>query len=380
MVVADFRYHESCIKAFNNRKQAAEMPHELMEIEEQGHLTSPYDEAFAILIDEISDSLIKDRAMYYVKQLRDRFRKILSNTNVPNSSLYPSRRIQKRLIRHFGSEIQVVAQKNQSSIICSSSITVGEMFSMIAQLKERLDESTLPPESEDSSSDETASGSKNVTFSNDLYAVAKHVRTDLKDKGRQLKEKRYEEDNVEVSNQLEVSYESASYKIPDSLYNLIAWIICKEDESKITATGRVQLLPSDHERVINISQDIMSLVTKKPLPKPIGLALYILRQTRSKDIFTVLNRFGHSISYKEAQRYITAMAHKVELQTIDYGIFVPFSIKPDVFTQCAFDNWIFMRIRKMAVHCMPPAITSTSIQMGMLLWLNVSFQRKLSQL
>ena len=166
----------------------------------------------------------------------------------------------------------------------------------------------------------------------------------------------------------------------DSLYNLIAWIICKEDESKITATGRVQLLPSDHEQVINISQDIMSLVTKKPLPKPIGLALYILRQTRSKDIFTVLNRFGHSISYKEAQRYITAMAHKVELQTIDYGIFVPFSIKPDVFTQCAFDNWILMRIRKMAVHCMPPAITSTSIQMGMLLWLNVSFQRKLSQL
>ena len=114
MVAADLRYHESCIKALNNRKQAAEMSHELMEIEEQGPLTSPYDEAFAILIDEISDSLIKDRAVYYVKQLRDRFRKILSNTNVPNSSLYSSRRIQKHLIRHFGSEIQVVAQKYQS--------------------------------------------------------------------------------------------------------------------------------------------------------------------------------------------------------------------------------------------------------------------------
>ena len=135
------------------------------------------------------------------------------------------------------------------------------MFSMIVQLKERLDESTLSPESEDSSSDETASGSKNVTFSNDLYAVAKHVRTNLKDKGRHLKENRYEEDNVEVTSQLEVLYESASDKFPDSLYNLIAWIICKEDESKITATGRVQLLPSDHERVINISQDSLSLVT-----------------------------------------------------------------------------------------------------------------------
>ena len=71
MVVADFRYHESCIKVFNNRKQAAEMSHELMEIEEQGPLSNPYDEAFAILIDKISDSLIKDKAVYYVKQLRD---------------------------------------------------------------------------------------------------------------------------------------------------------------------------------------------------------------------------------------------------------------------------------------------------------------------
>ena len=96
------------------------------------------------------------------------------------------------------------------------------MFSMIAQLKERLDESTLSPESEDSSSDETVSRSKNVIFSNDLYAVAKHVRTNFKGKGRQLKEKRYEEDKVEVTNQLESSYESASYKIPDYLYNLIA--------------------------------------------------------------------------------------------------------------------------------------------------------------
>ena len=146
MVAAYFRYHESCIKAFNNRNQAAEMPHELMEIEEQGPLTSPYDEAFAILIDEISDSLIRDRDVHYVKELRDRLRKILGNKNVPNSSLYPSRRIQKCLIRHFGSGIQVVAQKCQTSIICSSSITVGEMFSMISQLKERLDESTLSPD------------------------------------------------------------------------------------------------------------------------------------------------------------------------------------------------------------------------------------------
>ena len=35
------------------------------------------------------------------------------------------------------------------------------------------------------------------------------------------------------------------------------------------------------------------------------------------------------------------MAHKVELQTIDYSNFVPFSIKSGVFTQFVFDNLDF---------------------------------------
>ena len=47
---------------------------------------------------------------------------------------------------------------------------------MIAQLKERLDESTLSLESEDSSSDETASGSKNVTFTNNYMTHATNRR------------------------------------------------------------------------------------------------------------------------------------------------------------------------------------------------------------
>ena len=85
----------------------------------------------------------------------------------------------------------------------------------------------------------------------------------------------------------------------------------------------------------------MACVAKVPMPKHICLALYVLRQTHSKDIVTVLNRFGHSISYYEAQRYITAMVQKVELQSIDYGVFVPSNCKVGEFTQCAFDNLDF---------------------------------------
>ena len=59
--------------------------------------------------------------------------------------------------------------------------------------------------------------------------------------------------------------------IPDALYNLIAWIICNIDESNINTDGRVELSSTDNEKVLNISQDIMSSVSKVPMPKQVQL-------------------------------------------------------------------------------------------------------------
>ena len=304
-----------------------------------------YNEAFLVLVDEISDSLIKDKSIFYITQLRDRYKEILGERMVPQSTSYRTRGLKRRLVNHFGSSVQIIAQTDQASIVCSSDITVGEMFSMAAKLKEKVDESTLAAESEGSSSseEEVDSVNKLASAQRDIYVVGKHVRTELKHRGKELKRKVTEETGTtnETTNDIEVSYAAAKLLIPDALYNLIAWIICKIDDSKIKTDGRVELSSTDDEKVLNISQDIMSSVAKVPMPKQIGLALYVLRQTRSKDIVTVLNRFGHSISYLEAQRYITAMAQKVELQTMDYGVFVPLNVKEGEFTQCDFDNLDF---------------------------------------
>ena len=46
--------------------------------------------------------------------------------------------------------------------------------------------------------------------------------------------------------------------------------------------------------------DITNAVTKMPTPKHVGIALHVLKETRSKDIVTMLNRFGNCISYTES--------------------------------------------------------------------------------
>jgi hypothetical protein len=49
---------------------------------------------------------------------------------------------------------------------------------------------------------------------------------------------------------------------------------------------------------------------------------------------SLLNRFGNSISYIEAQRYITIMAMAFEEQTTRDGAFIPTNLKVGRYTVC----------------------------------------------
>ena len=58
----------------------------------------------------------------------------------------------------------------------------------------------------------------------------------------------------------------------------------------------------------------MSGITYLPMPKHVGLSLHVIKQTRSKDLVTVLNKTGHALSCCDAQRYITSITNSVEDQ------------------------------------------------------------------
>lgn len=76
----------------------------------------------------------------------------------------------------------------------------------------------------------------------------------------------------------------------------------------------VKVSPKQQEQVLNLAQYICQAVAKISTPKHIGTALHILKETKTKSTVSLLNRFGNSIIYKEAQRYITSMAKAVEEQ------------------------------------------------------------------
>ena len=115
MIAADFRYHKSCMDNFMNKKLSAV-------IKEKA-----YDLAFSELASEISESLIKDQSAFYTTQLLAKYRGYLAKRGVQNVGSYRSGRLQKRLLDHFGTDIQIVAQKGKASLVCSANITVREI-------------------------------------------------------------------------------------------------------------------------------------------------------------------------------------------------------------------------------------------------------------
>ena len=76
------------------------------------------------------------------------------------------------------------------------------------------------------------------------------------------------------------------------------------------------------------------------MPMNVGLSLYIRKQTGSKELVRILNKFGLAISYDDAQRYTSTDAH-VDLQAIENGVVIPSEIVPGRFTQCVLDNLDF---------------------------------------
>lgn len=140
--------------------------------------------------------------------------------------------------------------------------------------------------------------------------------------------------------EISISYEGAKRCVPNDLYNHLAWML-NDTGYDLGQDGRVQLEDRQHEKVLNLAQDICSSIANTPTPKQIGTAIHITKQSRSKDTVTLLNRLGNCIGYQDAQRYIATMAKEVTDQEEKLGFFVPSNLVVGPFAQFAMDNLDF---------------------------------------
>ena len=91
---------------------------------------------------------------------------------------------------------------------------------------------------------------------------------------------------------------------------------------------------------------MMANVTRMSMPKNVGLALHVLKQTQGKELVRILHSFGHSIIYDDAQRYISTVVQQIDTKTDSDGVFIPSNLNHGHFMQCALDNLDFSESTK----------------------------------
>ena len=100
--------------------------------------------------------------------------------------------------------------------------------------------------------------------------------------------------------------------IPD-MYNFLSWLLSQSDECKELNKGNITTLSERmRHKVVSIAQDIVFIASNgsKLTQKHIALPMTMKGITGSSEVVTLLNRFGHGVSYSKLEQIETAMTKR----------------------------------------------------------------------
>lgn len=262
-----------------------------------------YTKAFANLVELIDEDLKKGQA-YKLTSLLEKFKEFLPN-NV-DTTVYRAQNLQQRLKKHYGKEIIIHTQRgqSQSSILLSSTVTLGDAINACAKLKEtfRANQMNLG-----SSLQETGLSSKEKIIHEAIGILREEIASIPASK---------EYFSVE-----EMNTKTAEEFVPQLLKNAFFWLLSSEAFS----TADPEFRP--HYQVIRkalaLAQCAIYNSRKQVItPLHLGLAAQLHHDHGKKDIIETLNAQGFTISYDELRRFITALG-KDELNRIQNDVYVP---------------------------------------------------------
>ena len=142
-------------------------------------------------------------------------------------------------------------------------------------------------------------------------------------------------------NPLDISAEKSLSLLNQQLYTFIHWILSPTPPQSMDIIDPNFVKNESetlHRYTMFLGQDIIFMAStgKCKLPKHIGLSQALHQKTQSKDLVTLVNRFGHGVSYEEVQRIDTCWS---EIQLSSDGFIIPQNMAYGQVTTGAGDNF-----------------------------------------
>ena len=317
-IAIGIKYHKSCYVQYVRPGALAKL--EEKNCEDEDIASESYNRAFSSIREFVKDAVLKGEKAVKISELLERFVSKLSEEGVSAPS-YRSSKLKNRLIKSFGNRLSYhqPQDRSQSEIIYSSRVTTGEVVETIAstsgeQWKDEDGTEEVPPEAK-----------ANEKYFH-VYHAAKMIRSLLTEM-KPVMSWPPTEDDLDCSDSI----------VPDMLYNMLAWISSSDVEYCNKRVCGVS--PDVHRIVLSLAQDLIYCVSRGRIktPKHVTLPLTVKSLTGNAELVTILNRFGHALSYSQIEELETALAEK-EIEKEQDGIVVPGSCSMGVPAVFCWDN------------------------------------------
>lgn len=225
-----------------------------------------------------------------------------------SASSFRSSKLKRRLLQCFGEKLcfRQPVNRNRSDIVYSSLVEVGEIVETIVKNSAQYEEN----EAEELKANDCTINT-GLDESYQIFHAAKAIRSLLVDVKPSMTWPPSPDD-----------LDSGSAMIPDLVYNMMAWILLPQSEfSKEIA---VKLPPDVHHLVVSLCQDLIHCVShgRVKTPKHVVLPMTVKSLTGNVELITILNRFGHSLSYSQVEELETALAD-IQIAKQQNGVLIP---------------------------------------------------------
>ena len=316
-IAREIKYHRSCYKNYVRTDRLAKLESEDCEAEDK---CNGYKKAFEKVQNYVKEEVIANYRVVTMSALAEKFVSYLIQEEV-DVDVYRTSKLKLRLKRTFGEQLAFQRPKNarQSELVYNAKVKKGEiiehMFSY-SSMSENGSEVTEPEHECEA----------NNTYSQ-VYHTSKQLRSILLDLKNAIPWPPSPDDLRGSDSDL----------VPDLLYNMLAWILTSNTDF---SSQRVGNLPSHvHRWILSLGQDLIHCVTRGRIktPKHIALPVTVKSLTGNAEVITLLNRFGHGLSYSQIEELETAIAEQ-QISNSNDGVVLPSACSPSIPAVFCWDN------------------------------------------
>ena len=314
LIALEVCYHRSCYRKYINLK----IPEEGKNQSDETDSIQIYDEAFEELRKEIEMRLFESLEVLKMSTLKAKYVELLSRKGVHNPD-YRCEKLKARLKRSFGEKVGFwhPRHRSETELIYYDEVPKGQVVECGFN---SCEEEAFAGE-----------GDRPVNvISSEIYHCAKTVRAAILNYDAKMPWP----PNATDLKEFDVA-------LPPVVHNLLTWILTDDkDNQPIYNNDRVTIKdPAVHRLVHSFGQDLIYSISKgrQKTPKHVALPITIKNITGCKEVITLLNRFGHGISYEQVLSIETALAEK-QMEAEVQGVVLPSSVRPNVFSLFCWDN------------------------------------------